>query len=40
MMKGKRVADRDRRRNMCGSGTFHANGYYTEAHSETVFLKK
>ena len=37
---GKCVADRESTRNMCGRGTYHANGYYTEAQSETVFLKK
>jgi hypothetical protein len=25
---------------VCGRGTFHANVYYTEAQSETVFLKE
>jgi hypothetical protein len=37
---GKRVAVRDSRRNICDIGTFNANGYYTEAQSEIVFLKK
>lgn len=31
---------RDGRKNVCSTGTFHANGYCTEAQSETVFLTK